>query len=359
MPAEGFDVLNCLCHLQRLPGVDKRTPRRTAVVHGLDGYVWSVGRDLAGSIVVITGASSGIGRAAALEFARRGAGLLLASRAPEPLEDVAAECSRSGVRALAVPTDVRDEHAVHALAERAVDSFGRLDVWVNCAGVMAYGRFEQVPTDVFRAVIETNLFGQVHGARAALPIFRQQGSGVLINMASVWGRVTAPDVSAYVTSKFAVRAFGECLREELRSAPGIDVATMLPQAVDTPIFDRAANFAGHPARPIPPLVDPETVASGIVKCAQSPKREVTYSRVGRFFEFVHSLTPGLYERLLPPAFEAGNYGDGPSPPTSGATLHPSPNSYEISGRWKEQRRRELARALSATLRGFARGVRGR
>jgi NAD(P)-dependent dehydrogenase (short-subunit alcohol dehydrogenase family) len=142
--------------------------------------------------VVITGASSGIGRAAALLFARREARLVLAARAEQPLRAVAAECGN----ALAVPTDVRDEAAVTALADRAVERFGRIDVWVNSAGVIAYGRFEDVPGDVFRAVIETNLMGQVHAARAVLPQFRRQGSGVLVNMASVWGRFTSPDVSA-------------------------------------------------------------------------------------------------------------------------------------------------------------------
>jgi short-subunit dehydrogenase len=195
----------------------------------------------------------------------------------------------------------------------------------------------------------------VHAARAALPQFRRQGSGVLINMASVWGRVTAPHVSAYVTSKFAIRAFGECLRQELRDVPGVEVATMLPQAVDTPIFARAGNFAGRAARPIPPVIDPETVASGILRCAQSPKREVTYSRAGRLFEIVHSVAPSLYSRLLPPAFEAGNYGDRTIPPTAGAIFDPAQGDHAIEGGWKRHRRRELARALAAALRGVFRG----
>jgi NAD(P)-dependent dehydrogenase (short-subunit alcohol dehydrogenase family) len=221
-------------------------------------------------------------------------------RAEGPLRDAAEECERLGAAVLAVPTDVRDESAVLALASRAVEGFGRLDVWVNSAGVMAYGRFGEVPSDVFRAVIETNLFGQVHGARAALPHFHRQYSGVLINLSSVWGRVTAPDVSAYVASKFAVRAFGECLRQELRNAPDVDVATILPQAVDTPIFARAANYSGRSVRPIPPLVNPEEVADGIVLCAQSPKREVTYARMGRLLEVAHSLLPGLYKPIAAP-----------------------------------------------------------
>jgi NAD(P)-dependent dehydrogenase (short-subunit alcohol dehydrogenase family) len=314
-----------------------------------------VARDLTASTVVITGASSGIGRAAALAFAREGARLVLAARGEDGLRAVACDVERLGALAVAVPTDVRDETAVVALADRAVDAFGGIDVWVNCAGVIAYGRFEAVPSDVFRAVIETNLFGHVHGARAALPRFRAQGAGVLINLASVWGRVTTPDVSAYVTSKFAVRAFSECLRHEVRDARGIDVATILPQAVDTPIFARAANYAGRAVRPVPPLVDPHEVARGIVRCARSPRREVTYKRMGRTLELLYAFAPGLYERLLPPAFEAGNYTDARVPPTAGRVLQPGPRGGAVHGGWS-RRRRELAAALAAAAGGAARGL---
>jgi NAD(P)-dependent dehydrogenase (short-subunit alcohol dehydrogenase family) len=302
-------------------------------------------RDLSSCVVVITGASSGIGRAAAEAFAREGARLVLAARGEAPLRETAEALRARGAAALAVPTDVRDETAVEALAARAVDEFGRLDVWVNCAGVIAYGRFETLPAEVFRQVIETNLFGQVHGARAALRRFRAQRSGVIINLSSVWGRVTTPDVSPYVTSKFAVRAFSECLRHELRDAPDIDVATILPQAVDTPIFGRAANYAGRAVRPVPPVIDPRTVADGIVRCAQSPKREVTYRRVGRALEMLHSFAPSLYERVLPAAFEAGNYAPARTAATPGAVLDAGDGGHAIHGGWRE-RRRVLAGALA-------------
>jgi NAD(P)-dependent dehydrogenase (short-subunit alcohol dehydrogenase family) len=330
-----------------------------AVVAQRRGYDSEVARDLASCVVVITGASSGIGRAAAQQFALEGSRLVLAARAEGPLREAVGECERLGATALAVPTDVRDESAVQTLAARAVERFGRLDVWVNGAGVMAYGRFGEIPSEVFRAIIETNLFGQVHGARAALAHFHEQRTGVLINLCSVWGRVTAPDVSAYVTSKFAVRAFGECLRQELRDLPDVDVATMLPQAVDTPIFARAGNYSGRSVRPIPPIVDPEEVARGIVRCAKSPKREVTYSRMGRLLGLWHSLLPGAYHRFLPPAFEAGNYANGHVSPTAGVVLQPEPSTSSVTGRWKSQRRGELRRAFLATVVGSAQGLRRR
>ena len=122
---------------------------------------------------------------------------------------------------------------------------------------------------------------------------------MLVNLASVWGRLTTPDVSAYVTSKFAVRAFTECLRQELRGERDIEIATILPTAVDTPIFAQAANFSGRRVRPVPPVVDPWTVADGIVRCAADPKREVTYGRVARLLELVYAFAPALYQRFAP------------------------------------------------------------
>ncbi|HEV7528158.1 MAG TPA: SDR family NAD(P)-dependent oxidoreductase [Solirubrobacteraceae bacterium] len=319
-------------------------------------------RDLSQCVVVITGASSGFGRAAARQFAERGSRVVLAARSERPLQAVASECEACGAEALVVATDVRDEQRVQMLADAALQRFGRVDVWLNNAGVIAYGRFAEVPSEVFRNVIETNLMGQVHGARAALRAFGHgDAGGVLINMASVWGRVSAPDVSAYVASKFAIRAFGECLRQELRGVPGIDVVAVLPQAGDTPIFAQAANFSGRGVRPIPPLVDPEGVARGIVRCAECPKPEVTFGRAGRLFEMLHLLAPRLYSRVLPPAFELGNYRRDAVSETAGRVLAPTDEqaAYEVRGGWKRDRRTELARALAATLTGLLKGLFGR
>src|SRR5687767_8783506 len=135
--------------------------------------------DLHGAVVVITGASSGIGHATAQAFARAGSHVVVAARRREPLEVVAGICRGHGVSALVAPTDVTDETAVHDLAARAIDAFGRLDVWVNNAGVAAWGRLETAPPEILRRVVDVNLFGVVHGARAALPHFRAGRRGVL------------------------------------------------------------------------------------------------------------------------------------------------------------------------------------
>jgi len=312
-------------------------------------------RPLEEATVVITGASSGIGRAAALRIARRGASLALCARSTAPLEEVVAECEAAGASAFGVALDVADEPAVEAFAAEAVSRQGRIDVWVNNAGAIAYGDFVELPSEDFRTVVETNLMGQVHGARAALRRFKEQGSGVLINMSSVWGRVSSPSVSPYVVSKNAVRAFSECLHGELVDEPDIHVTTLVPQAVDTPIFDHAANRSGRSVRPIPPIVSADEVAAGIEACAESPKREVNYGRAGRVLEILYALTPRLYRRVAHPAFVAGTFGPAEVPPSSGNLRQPS-DPHRVDGGWRRDRRPTLRRAFAAAARSGLSGL---
>jgi NAD(P)-dependent dehydrogenase (short-subunit alcohol dehydrogenase family) len=315
-------------------------------------------RPLGDAVVVITGASSGIGRAAAVRFAHHGASVVLAARDGAALRDVAEQCLAAGGQAEVAPTDVTDEAAVQRLAARAVERFGRLDVWVNNAGVIMYGRFEDVSSDDFRRVIEGQPLrsGPRRSRRApALPPAAQRGAH---QMSSVWGRVASPQVSAYVTSKFAVRAFSHCLRYELADLPDVHVATILPQAVDTPIFDHAANHAGRRARPIPPLVDPGTVAEGILHCARDPRPEITYARSGRALELLHVALPRLYDRVAPAMFTDGSFAEAHSPEHPDGNLHrPLPGS--VTGGWKDERRRVLWRALDNAITGGLRGLAGR
>jgi len=314
-----------------------------------------VPRPLEQAVVAITGASSGIGRAAALRIARRGGALALCARSEEPLAEVAAECEAAGATVLHRALDVAGEQAVEGFAAAVEARFGRIDVWVNNAATMAYGTFDQIPPEVFRGIVETNLMGQVHGARAALRRFRRQGSGVLINMSSIWGRIPSPQVTPYVVSKHAVRALTECLQAELADEPEIYVTALMPQAVDTPIFEHAGNYTGRQVRPIPPVLDPEKVAAGIEACAEDPQLQVSYGLLGRALELLHAAAPPLYRRVAHPAFVDGTWGQVAADPADGNVLR-STGPHRAGGGWRTGRRPALRRAFLAAAGGGIAGV---
>jgi short-subunit dehydrogenase len=238
---------------------------------------------VADSVAVITGASTGIGRATALRFAREGGTVVVAARRRDALESLAAECRRLGGRALPFVLDVADQAAVEQLATTTHERFGRIDVWINNAAVTMFARFGDGPIEDYRRVIETNLFGCIYGARAALQYFRRQGAGVLINIASVVGRLSQPYTSAYVLTKHAVRALGMSLRQELllEHASDIYVCTVMPASTDTPLFQHAANYTGRPIRPMPPVYSAAFVADTIARVAEHPVREVIVGRPSR------------------------------------------------------------------------------
>jgi short-subunit dehydrogenase len=292
-------------------------------------------------VVVVTGASSGIGRATALEFARRGAAVVLAARRAALLEQVAAACRRAGGGTLVVPTDVTDAPAVDALADRALGRFGRVDVWVNNAGVALFGRLDDVPLAAFRRVLETNLLGCLHGTRAALRAFRRAGRGVLVNVASTAGKGGVAYQSAYVASKFAVVGLSETLRQELRDT-GIHVCTVLPGPVDTPLFAHAANYSGRAPRPVRPATTPEAVARAIVGVARAPRRERLVGATARAMLALHAAAPSLYDRVVAAVVERDNYRARPAADGAGNLFAPVPGAPTT--RPPAPRRRRLASA---------------
>lgn len=304
------------------------------------------GIEVDGAVVVITGATSGIGRASAVGLAERGASVVLAARSDEDLEDVAVACRQAGGRALAVTTDVSREEDVEKLAARTVEELGGFDAWINDAAVMAYGAFWEIPTDTYRQVLETNLFGTIHGARAALGHFRDRGRGVLVNIDSLYGRVSTPYVSPYVVSKFGVRGLSLSLRQETARTDGIDVCTVLPEAVDTPIFHHAANYTGTPVTALPFTVDPDRVMRAIVRCIERPKREVIVGVAGRLFAWGRAVAPRAYVWTTSRLMDRLAFREGTARTHHGNVFAPEPELNRIDGGWRE-RRRGLRRTAAA------------
>jgi NADP-dependent 3-hydroxy acid dehydrogenase YdfG len=285
----------------------------------------------------LTGASSGIGRATGLAFAHRGGLVVLAARRGDALEELARHCQAAGSRALAVPTDMTDEAAVAELARRAVERFGHIDIWVNNAGVYLLGSLEATPPEAFRQVLETNFFGYVHGARAVLPHFRDQGHGVLINNASVYSHLAAPWLTAYVSSKFAVRGFSEALRQELADLPDVHVCTVSPSPVDTPIFASTANYSGRAVKAPPPTYPPEQVASAILASALHPKRERIVGGAGRLATLMETVAPHQFERVNRRYVDGLQFAAEPAPATDGNLSASSSDRHaRTRGGWRRR-----------------------
>lgn len=306
------------------------------------------------SVVVVTGASSGIGRATALAFAKRGAAVVLSARRPAALEAAAAECEAFGATTLVVPTDVSDPEAVDALARAAVDRFGRIDVWVNCAAVTAFSPFEVIPLEDFRRILDVNIMGYVYGARAALPIMRDQGQGRLINLSSVVSTVPQPYTHAYSMSKAAVRVLASSLRQELLldGAKGVKVCTVLPPTIDTPFFDHTANYTGRKAKAMPPVYPPERVARAVVDLVWIPRREVVVGPMGRNLMMQGKLAPGMAERQMARMVDKAHlYRNKPAPATQGNLYQPAPGTGSVSGGWHGKRKTAVRRAASAAVLG--------
>lgn len=304
------------------------------------------------AVVVITGASSGIGYATAVRFAKRGARLVLAARSSQALAAVAEQCRKAGAEVQTLAMDTADKDAVNLLATRAAERFGRIDVWVNNASVAVWGKVDEIPTEDFRRVIDVNLMGYVYGARAVLPLFKAQKHGVLINVGSLVSRVPTPYNAPYVISKHGVRALGAVLRQELalEGLSDIDVVTVMPATIDTPFFQHSGNYTGWTPKAMPPVYTPERVARVIVRRARRPRREVFVGNAARMLVQQHTVAPGTTERVMASMTDHQHMDKKRTQaPHTGIVFAPSAEGEDVHGGWHGSRKTAMRRMATVAL----------
>jgi short-subunit dehydrogenase len=283
--------------------------------------------------VVITGASSGIGRVIARQLAAKGMNLVLAARSLEGLKTVAEECHALSVEVITQQVDVTDAEDVQRLAAAAQTAFGGIDVWINNAGITEVGRFMDIDRDEFRRVVDTNLFGVVNGSRAALRTFLDQGRGTLINISSILGAVPAPYESSYIASKFAVRGFTAALRQEMYAEGhrGIHICTVLPATMNTPTYRNAANKSGRVAVSIPPVYPAELVAEAVERLIRDPRPEIIVGGAGVVLAGLYRAMPAVVEKLFALFVRRFHFRDQRTANTKGNLLLPSRYTQEYGG----------------------------
>ena len=257
----------------------------------------------AGRVVVVTGASSGIGEATALEAARRGHHVVLAARRREVLEKMAARCEEVGAAsALVVPTDVADDDAVAELMAAVTERHDHLDAVLHCAGQVSYGRTEETRASDFDQVLATNLSGSANVARHALRVMREQGRGTLVLVGSLLGQIAVPEMTPYVVSKWGVRALARQLHVENLDLPDVHVCHVVPGSVDTPIYDNALDDAGGVNEAPPPTISPERVAGVVLAQLSWPRPETQTAWLNYGLVAGFGLAPWAWDRAVGPAF---------------------------------------------------------
>jgi NAD(P)-dependent dehydrogenase (short-subunit alcohol dehydrogenase family) len=287
-----------------------------------------------GPVVLVTGASSGIGRATAIRFAGQGASLVLVARSEETLAEAAVDCRTAGAGAVEVaPADVLDREALRKAVDRATGTFGRLDVVVHAATVMAYGRLEDLDPDVFERVVDTALHGTNNLVQAVLPVFRRQERGSLIVVSSLLASITAPTMGAYATAKWGQLGMIRTLQQELRELPDVHVSAVSPGGVSTPIYDQAATVLGNTGHPPPPVYTPERVARAIVDRVADPRRLKQSGFTNPVIIAGFRLFPPVFDALVGPLLKVFGMSRDSVPPTSGNVFAPVPEKEATRGRY--------------------------
>jgi short-subunit dehydrogenase len=256
-------------------------------------------RPLHDQVVVVTGASSGVGRETALLLAERGATVVLAARNEEALRTLEAEVTRLGGTAFVRPTDVAEWAQVEGLAHETVERFGRIDTWVNCAATAVYGEVHQLSIEEITRAIQVILLGQIHGMKAALEQMRAQDQGGIVNVASALAVQAVPLQAPYVAAKHGILGFAESLRMELEhEGSPVTVSTLLPASINTPLFEHARSKMGVLPQPVPPIYQPRVIADAVLHAISHPQPRMVVGGGGKMLEMVHRIAPRLAPTLL-------------------------------------------------------------
>ena len=249
-------------------------------------------------VVAIIGASSGIGRETALQFARKGAKIIVSARNELGLNSLVTEIQALGGEARAIACDVANFEEVKAIADYTVEQYGRLDTWVHCAASGILARFEEITPEEFKRVIDVTLMGQVYGAMAAMPYLKQQG-GAMIHISSMEGRRALPLQSPYSTAKHGLEGFLESLRVELQHDKiPISITSIKPAVINTPFYNHVVTKLGVKPTGLPPYYSPKLVAEAILYTAEHPTRDFIVGDVGRILDLAQRLSPELLDSIL-------------------------------------------------------------
>ncbi|AZB11375.1 SDR family oxidoreductase [Chryseobacterium sp. G0162] len=285
-----------------------------------------------GETVVITGASSGIGKATAEAFAEQGADLVLAARNEEALKETAEICRSLGVNVITVPTDVSVAEEVAHLVNEAIQFSGKIDYWVNNAGVLAFGKFEEIPVDVTDQIIKTNLLGYMHAAHAVLPVFKRQKKGVLLNNISIGGWMPAPYGTAYTASKYGIRGMTETLQGEVSDFPDIHICALYPGFQKSSGIEHAANYSGIKLSTPPPSFDPRKLAASIVRTAKNPTEASYPDWSAVAFKSIYEIFPGVVRYVSSAAMRMVMKKANKDEKSKGNVLEPSKGNMGIDGK---------------------------
>jgi len=302
-----------------------------------------------GKTVVITGASSGVGRAAAEAFAMQGANVVVVARGQKGIDEAVQACRDMNGRAVGIAADMSVNEDVERVANEALKISGKIDVWINNAGVMASGKFEEIPMEIHEQVIKTNLFGYMHGAYHAIRIFKEQDNGILINNVSIGGFMPAPYSAVYSATKYGIRGMMACLQGEISNRRHIHVCNLYPQLQNSTGNLHSAKYSGF-TMSIPPIAsDPRDTAAKMVRLARHPQKDLFPDLTSAAITNMYRLFPKLVINAASAAVRVTMKRNRPKPGDPGNVLENSKEPLRVHGKIPSATANTIGLALVAGL----------